>query len=66
MNRTMTETLKRTIRRSGESLYSVSAATGLNKSALGRFMAGKQSLRLDMADRLAAHFHLELTERKGR
>ena len=60
----MTETIKQEVRASGESLGKISAATGLNKSALGRFMAGKQSLRLDMADRLALHLNLEL--RKAR
>ena len=30
-----------------------------------RFVTGKQSLRLDMADRLAAHFGLELAKTKG-
>ena len=29
-----------------------------------RFVAGKQSLRLDMADRLADYFGLELRKRK--
>lgn len=65
---TMTETLKRTIRESGLSLYAIAAATGLKRPSLSRFMAGMQSLRLDMADRLAAYFELELrpAKRKGR
>jgi hypothetical protein len=32
----------------------------MDKSALGRFVAGKQSLRLDIAGKLAAHFGLVL------
>ena len=52
---TMTAVLLRTIRQSGQSLYSIAHATGVDKAALGRFVAGKQSLRLDIADKLAAH-----------
>lgn len=56
----MTETLRTAIRDSGESLYAIAAATGLQRPSLSRFMGKGQSLRLDMADRLAAHFGLEL------
>lgn len=56
----MTAVLLKTIEQSGESLYSIAKATGMHKTALGRFVAGKQSLRLDIADRLAAHFGLVL------
>jgi len=59
----MTAVLLRTIRESGQSLYSIAKATGMQKTALGRFVAGKQSLRLDIADRLAAHFGLVLRKR---
>jgi hypothetical protein len=35
--------------------------------SISRFVAGKQSLRLDVADKLAAYFGLELRPRqKGR
>jgi plasmid maintenance system antidote protein VapI len=41
--------------------------TGVTRASIMRFVRGSQSLRLDMADRLAAHFGLELrTKRKGR
>lgn len=56
----MTAALLATIRERGQSLYSICKVTGIQKTALGRFVAGKQSLRLDIADRLAAHFGLEL------
>jgi len=56
----MTAVLLRTIKQSGQSLYSIAKATGMQKTALGRFVAGKQSLRLDIADKLAAHFRLVL------
>jgi plasmid maintenance system antidote protein VapI len=64
-HQTMTAVLLRTIKESGQSLYSIAKATGMQKTALGRFVAGKQSLRLDLADRLAVHFDLELKPRKS-
>jgi plasmid maintenance system antidote protein VapI len=40
-------------------------ATGVTRASIMRFVRGTQSLRLDMADRLAAHFGLELRTKKG-
>ncbi len=60
----MTAVLLKAIKESDESLYKIAQSSGVDKVALGRFVAGKQSLRLDRADRLAAHFGLVL--RKGR
>jgi len=41
--------------------------TGVARASIMRFVRGSQSLRLDMADRLAAYFGLELLpKRKGR
>jgi plasmid maintenance system antidote protein VapI len=34
--------------------------TGLSRASIRRFVNGERSLRLDMADRLAARFGLEL------
>ncbi len=34
--------------------------TGVARASIMRFVRGSQSLRLDMAERLAAHFGLEL------
>ncbi|HEX2972654.1 MAG TPA: hypothetical protein VHP11_09995 [Tepidisphaeraceae bacterium] len=59
---TMTAVLLKTIKQSGQSLYAIAQASGVDKVALGRFVAGKQSLRLDRADKLAAHFGLVLSE----
>jgi len=56
----MTTVLLDTIKASGQSLYAIAKATGIHKTALGRFVAGKQSLRLDIADKLAIHFKLKL------
>ena len=38
--------------------------TGVSRMSIVRFAAGKRSLRLDMADKLAAHFGLELTAKR--
>jgi plasmid maintenance system antidote protein VapI len=42
--------------------------TGVTRASIMRFVLGRQYLRLDMADRLAAFFGLELrpAKRKGR
>jgi plasmid maintenance system antidote protein VapI len=41
--------------------------TGVTRASIMRFVRGSQSLRLDMADRLAARFGLELAaKKKGR
>lgn len=57
---TITETLRKAIRDSGLTLYAIGRDSGVKRQSLERFMAGTQSLRLDMADRLAAYFGLEL------
>ena len=52
----------------GDSLYAVAKATGVQKASLIRFRDGRQSLRLDMADRLAVHLGIEcrrVRRRKG-
>jgi plasmid maintenance system antidote protein VapI len=60
---TMTMVILKAIEQSGESLYAIAQATGMQKSALGRFVSGKQSLRLDIADKLAAHLGFELVKK---
>ncbi len=49
-----------------DSLLGVARSTGLNRAALRRFRDGKQSLRLDLADRLAEHFGIECRRRSRR
>ncbi|HHH76271.1 MAG TPA: hypothetical protein ENL03_04535 [Phycisphaerae bacterium] len=63
---TITETLKIAVRDSGESLYAICKATGLNEDSLSRFMRGRQSLRLDLADKLATHLGIECRQSKRR
>lgn len=66
---TMSELLRQALR-DADSLRSVANATGLDVGSLSRFAKGEQSLRLDLADRLAAHFGIESRRatrgRKGR
>ena len=54
----MTELLRQAIR-DADSLLGIERATGLKRSALRRFRDGKQSLRLDLADKLAEHFRIQ-------
>jgi transcriptional regulator with XRE-family HTH domain len=66
---TLTETIRRAIRDSGLSLYAIGRDAGVKRQSLERFMAGKQSLRLDMADKLAEFLGIEcrcVKRRKGR
>ena len=60
----MTEVLRRAVRESGQSIYAIAKATGIVQESLSRFVRGKQSLRLDKADALAAYFGLQL-KKKG-
>ena len=67
----MTDCLRRTILDSietGRTTYKgLGRDTGVSRMSIVRFAAGKRSLRLDMADKLAAYFELALTsQRKGK
>jgi len=65
--KTITELLREALA-DAESVRAVARATGLTHVALARFLKGQQSLRLDLADRLAAYFGIECrrTRRKGK
>jgi plasmid maintenance system antidote protein VapI len=62
----MTEALRRAIAGSGMAHIAIARATGVQRASVMRFMQGRQSLRLDVADRLAAYFGLEVVARPGR
>lgn len=53
----MTELLRQALAEC-ESVSAVARATGLKRQSLMKFMRGEQSLRLDLADRVAQHFAL--------
>ena len=66
-NTTMSEVLKRAIAESGLAHIALERATGVKRASIMRFLRGETSLRLDIADRLAAYFGLELRpKRKGK
>jgi hypothetical protein len=56
---TMTELLRKAIADSG-SIRAVFTATGVTRQSMMKFVRGEQSLRLDIADRLAEHFGIEV------
>jgi plasmid maintenance system antidote protein VapI len=60
----ISDLLRRTIAESNVPLKALERETGVSRASIMRFVRGSQSLRLDMADRLAAYFGLSL--RKGR
>jgi plasmid maintenance system antidote protein VapI len=63
----ISDLLRRTIAESGTPLQRLERETGVTRASIMRFVRGTQSLRLDMADRLAAYFGLELRpKRNGR
>lgn len=57
----MATALRQAILESGLPLLRIANETGVQRASLSRFLRGKNSLRLDMADKLAAYFGLELT-----
>jgi plasmid maintenance system antidote protein VapI len=59
---TMSDVLRQIIRDSGIPLLSLSKATGVQRASISRFLNESQSLRLDCADKLAAHFGLALVK----
>jgi hypothetical protein len=63
--KTMTDLLREAMEEAKRTkqIRTVARATGLNHVSLIRFIAGK-SLRLDLADKLAAYFQIE-SKRKG-
>lgn len=46
-----------------ESLRAVERATGVKRQSMMKFLRGEQSLRLDLADRLAEHFGIEIRQK---
>jgi plasmid maintenance system antidote protein VapI len=63
----LSDVLRQTIIRSGLSFNALEKETGVLRQSLMKFVRGEQSLRLDMAGKVAAYFGLELrAKRKGR
>jgi len=55
--------LRRRIAESGVSYNALQKETGVTRASIMRFVRGDQSLRLDVADRLALYFDLELRKK---
>jgi len=56
----MTESLRQRIVDSELPLLTLEQATGVKRQSIMRFLRGERSLRLDIADKLASYFQLEL------
>ena len=59
----ITDSLRDSIVASGMSYNALERETGVTRASLMRFVRGDQSIRLDMADRLANFFGLELRKK---
>jgi len=55
----MTELLRAALAEGRESLNAIQRATGIKRQSLATFLRGESTLRLDAADKLAAHFGIE-------
>ena len=60
----ITALLKKTITESGIPYKALERETGVKRSSIQRFVDDRQSIRLDMADRLAEYFGLTLSKRR--
>jgi hypothetical protein len=61
----ITALLKQTIVDKAVPYQAIERDTGVKRSSIQRFVDGRQSIRLDMADRLAAYFGLVLEAKVG-
>jgi plasmid maintenance system antidote protein VapI len=62
----MSGVLRAAIVASGVPYKTLERETGVTRASIMRFVRGSQSLRLDMADKLAAYFRLTLTAKRKR
>lgn len=62
---TMSDVLRKTILDSEIPLLTLSKLTGVQRGSISRFLNESQSLRLDCADKLAAHFGLMLVKEEA-
>jgi plasmid maintenance system antidote protein VapI len=58
----LTEVLRDTIIKSKIPFLVLERETGVQRASIRRFVNGERSLRLDMADKLAAYFGLRLVQ----
>lgn len=62
----ITEALKHAIEASGMSIKALERETGVSRQSMMHFMRGSRTLRLDIADKLANYFNLELIPRQAK
>ena len=60
---TMTEAIREAIADSELSFKALERETGVSRQSLMRFIVGKQTIRLDAADKLADFFGIEITRK---
>ena len=65
MTKLLREALAEAVK-AGQSVRSIARETGLTHPAVGKFLHGEQSLRLDLADKLAVYFGIEWRRTKKR
>lgn len=65
---TLTEALRSALEESGDKFLSLEQATGVQRGSISRFLRGRQTLHLDLAEKLAAYYGIEAVRplRKGR
>jgi plasmid maintenance system antidote protein VapI len=63
---TMTDVLRQTIAECGLPFKRLEKETGVTRQSIMGFVKGERTIRLDMADKLATYFGLQLVKRKGR
>jgi plasmid maintenance system antidote protein VapI len=56
----LTDPLRKRIIDSGISVKKLSEQTEVDRASISRFLSGERSLRLDVADKLAAYFGMKL------
>jgi plasmid maintenance system antidote protein VapI len=59
----ISDALRRTIVESGITYKALERETGVSRASIMRFVRAERTLRLDMADRLAAYFGLSVRAR---
>jgi plasmid maintenance system antidote protein VapI len=62
----ITDLLRQTIIESGMPMKALARETGVQRLSIMRFVRGEQSIRLDVADKLAAYFGLALQPIKAK
>ena len=62
----LTEGLRDAIAKSGMAYHAIERATGVKRQSIMYFMRGEQSLRLNIADRRAVYFGLEIRPTRER